>query len=946
MTIGTLNSRSARNKGDSIKDEIIDSKIDILTLTETWFSKNEDQAVIESVVPNGYSIEHVARPNRKGGGVAVIYKSTLGITVNQPQAVTTFEYIDVSFQHCSNTIRLLVVYRPPSTPSQKFLSEFSKLTDQLNISSGMLLIVGDFNIHVDNQSCKFATDFMTHLDVSNLCQHVTSSTHVNGHTLDLVISRPGELNVSNLRLNNSVESDHSMIVFQTDISKPKTLKQTLRYRKWKDIDIDLLQKDIQECLVLTDEMNVAEMTMTYNNVLSAISDRHAPIIEKCVTIRPSSPWYTPEIHQAKQLRRQYERRWQRSGLTVHFEIFRSQRNKVNKMIEESKTHHFSTKINDAPDSKTVWSICNSLLCRTKCSKLPQHSDESELANKFNSFFTDKIATIRDKIEAEAISRLTSEQFMPQATSCLNEIPCATESMVQKYINSSASKSCCLDPLPTDIVKKCSSVLVPSITKILNKSVTCGDVPNALKMAVVKPLLKKPSLNPELFKNYRPVSNLPYLAKILEKHVDYHFSQYDDINNLRDPMQSAYTNACSTETALLRVMNDILCAVDNKKAAVLTMLDLSAAFDTIDHTLLLLRLENCYGIHGRALQWMQSYLADRKQFISVGGATSENANLQYGVPQGSILGPKAFKRYSCPVSCIIQRHQLQYHIYADDTQIYTYFDVNNPESQEQAIKKIQSCVVEIKCWMMANYLKLNEEKTEIIIIAKKSTHTADSITAVDIGGHEISPVSVVRNLGVMIDSNALMDKQINNICKGSFYMIRNISRIRRFLSSDAAKSLLHCLVTTKLDYCNSLLFGLPQYQLDKLQRVLNSAARVAMRVKKYEHITDTLRSLHWLPICERLEYKILLLTFKSFHNLAPDYLSCLLHHYVPSRNLRSVNRQELVVPKSRLKNYGDRAFVHCAPVLWNRMPIELKLETDVGCFKKSLKTYLFKCAYNL
>lgn len=179
-----------------------------------------------------------------------------------------------------------------------------------------------------------------------------------------------------------------------------------------------------------------------------------------------------------------------------------------------------------------------------------------------------------------------------------------------------------------------------------------------------------------------------------------------------------------------------------------------------------------------------------------------------------------------------------------------------------------------------------------------------------------------------------------------YMIRNISRIRRFLSSDAAKSLLHCLVTTKLDYCNSLLFGLPQYQLDKLQRVLNSAARVAMRVKKYEHITDTLCSLHWLPICERLEYKILLLTFKSFHNLAPDYLNCLLHHYVPSRNLRSVDSQALIVPKSRLKNYGDRAFVHCAPVLWNRMPIELKLETDVGCFKKSLKTYLFKRAYNL
>ena len=178
------------------------------------------------------------------------------------------------------------------------------------------------------------------------------------------------------------------------------------------------------------------------------------------------------------------------------------------------------------------------------------------------------------------------------------------------------------------------------------------------------------------------------------------------------------------------------------------------------------------------------------------------------------------------------------------------------------------------------------------------------------------------------------------------MIRNISRIRWYLSTDAAKSLVHSFVSSKLDYCNSLLYGLPKYQLDKLQRVLNCAARVVAKIGRRDHITSTLISLHWLPISKRIEYKILLLTFKALHGLAPEYIACLLHVYAPSRNLRSVNSSTLVVPSARLKYYGDRAFVHCAPLLWNQMPFKMRAETDINSFKRLLKTYLFKRAYEL
>ena len=305
------------------------------------------------------------------------------------------------------------------------------------------------------------------------------------------------------------------------------------------------------------------------------------------------------------------------------------------------------------------------------------------------------------------------------------------------------------------------------------------------------------------------------------------------------------------------------AVDSKKAAILTMLDLSAAFDTIDHDMLLTRLHDCYGVRGNALKWMKSYLSGRMQYVSINGADSDPTPLLFGVPQGSILGLKAFKRYSCPVLHIIHKHNLEYQIYADDTQIYTFYSPDDPESMHRAISKVQTCVTDIKYWMTDNYLKLNEEKTEVIIIARKGQKSDTSIESVDIGGHAIVPSSTVRNLGVMIDSAGVMAKQISNICKGAFFMIRNISRIRRLLTTDAAKSLVHSFVSTKLDYCNSLLYGLPQYQLNRLQRVLNCAARVVAQVGRREPITNILMGLHWLPVCARIEYKILLLTFKAF-----------------------------------------------------------------------------------
>ena len=222
--------------------------------------------------------------------------------------------------------------------------------------------------------------------------------------------------------------------------------------------------------------------------------------------------------------------------------------------------------------------------------------------------------------------------MPCCDSVLMNIPGVTETSVIKLIKSSTAKSCPLDPIPNSMIKKYAASVAKQISKIINKSLSSGEVPRILKEALVRPLLKKDSLDPELMKNYRPVSNLPYLSKLLEKHADFHFTAYDNVHGIIDPNQSAYTSNCSTETSLLRVWTDILLAVDSAKAVVLTMLDLSAAFDTIDHQILLNRLHDCYGFRGTALRWMQSYLSGRFQSVLIGNVTSQSKELLYGVPR--------------------------------------------------------------------------------------------------------------------------------------------------------------------------------------------------------------------------------------------------------------------------------------------------------------------------
>ncbi|XP_034017384.1 uncharacterized protein LOC117502434 [Thalassophryne amazonica] len=246
-------------------------------------------------------------------------------------------------------------------------------------------------------------------------------------------------------------------------------------------------------------------------------------------------------------------------------------------------------------------------------------------------------------------------------------------------------------------------------------------------------------------------------------------------------------------------------------------------------------------------------------------------------------------------------------------------------------------------MSQNFLQLNGSKTEAIQTGTSNQLRSFPITSVSFFGHTITLSPSVTNLGVKFNPQLSFDAHVTSICKTSFFHLQNISRLRPSLSIPAAEKLVHAFVSSRLDYCNTFLIGIPGRSLQKLQYVQNSAARILMRVRKDEHITPILHTLHWLPIHLRIEYKIFLHTHHCLHGAAPTYLTELLTPQTSTRT-RSGQQHRLLPPRTRLKTMGDRAFEAAAPCLWNALPDHLRAPQTVDAFKKGLKTFLFRKAY--
>ena len=560
------------------------------------------------------------------------------------------------------------------------------------------------------------------------------------------------------------------------------------------------------------ELTVDELAASFDATLTSILDDHAPLLDRMISDKPQSPWFTSDLRLLKREKRRQENKWLKSGTPTDYAAYKEVFKQYYKQCKITKNDYFSSRVKSFQgDQKQLFKLIDGLSTGNRATPYPDMDDQT-LSDRFSNFFKLKIDNIVDEVQ----SRMVSEDIRPFPLNSISEVNLSTlkavnELEVKRIIADSPSKTSVLDPMPISLMKDCMDVLIKPIHAIISKSLSTGLFPRSWKTSSVVPILKKPNLDID-FRNYRPISNFSFISKILEKAALKTITEHLYSTGHFATLNSAYKRNYSTETLITKLNSDILSSIDNQNAVISVLLDLSAAFDSVNQNILLDTCTKFFNITGDALHWIRSYITNRTQRVKISEYFSDEAQLNHGVPQGSCVGPVAFLMYISPLYSIIQHHFPSIAGYADDHQLYIPIKAKDHSSIIASITSLENCIHDVRSFMIQNQLKINDSKTEIIIIGSKQQLAKIPNITVKIGNENIQPRHSVLNLGVTFDSSMSLNEHINNVSrKANFQLIR----IRPYLSEQAAEILIHAFVTSTLDYCNSIYYNIPDYQLYKL-----------------------------------------------------------------------------------------------------------------------------------
>ena len=658
LTFGTLNAHSIKNKDEEIYQILVENDLDFAIITETWLQQNKDLdlAWVEAAEcnANGFKIhEGYSRKDRKGGGVLMITK-TSSITKCELIPHEQLDSMEIAIWKLANkydSLYVIGLYHPPSSainPSNMtFLDELSHFIGDLRLKYSKFLIVGDFNIHVNDNSDTDAEQFIDILEVHGLQQLVNAPTHRKGNILDLIlVSESLHNKVGNIKT-GPFSSDHCWLYGQINTQKPRPPTHVIKYRKLDSIDISEFFTDLR--FDFNEDMSLDQYIAEFNTKIITTLDKHAPIRSKKISNRLSKPWFDSNLIKHRKFVRNLEGKFRKYNQHHQWLAFKIERGKYFKRVKAAKRTYISQEIkNNKGDIKTLYEFINTLTGRHKSEEtFPDSSSDTDLANNFGDFFLNKILKIRQDLDKyNKFEPTTNTIQMP-----MESFRVVRESEITKKVKKMKSKTCELDACKSTFIKTHIDFFAPFLTEITNKSLQFGQFSDDWKTAIVRPLMKNKKISTVL-KNYRPVSNLSYVSKIVEGMAIDQLQAHVSENNLFPNYQSAYRENHSCETIVLKLCSDILWAMEKKEIFVLIGTDLSAAFDTVDHSIMLNILEKYYGVCDSALQWFKSYLDNRSFKVAVNKAFSDIKKIFFSVPQGSRGGPDLFLLYSATIQNVI------------------------------------------------------------------------------------------------------------------------------------------------------------------------------------------------------------------------------------------------------------------------------------------------------